>query len=78
MTMVIEKKLKNFHFWDGAAINAAKLKPEELDAIEQQMEQMAEGADEWTVTAVNDYFWFEFEQVCKLIDLNYEEVMARV
>ena len=73
----MEKKLKDFTFWSGAATNAAKLKPEELDAIEEQMEQMADSMGDWSVTEVNDYFWFDFEQVCELIGLNYEEVMAR-
>lgn len=78
MTMTIEKKLRDFHFWGGAASNAAKLTPEELDAIEEQMESVVYSEDEpWSTTEVNDYFWFQFENICEWLDLDYEEVMAR-
>ena len=78
MTMTIEKSLKDFHFWGGAAYNAAKLTPEELDSIEEQMEELIDQTSEpWSVTEVNDFFWFQFEDVCEWLGLDYEEVMAR-
>ena len=77
MTMTMEKKLKDFTFWSSAATNAAKLTPEELDQIEERMEEMSDTMDEWSITEVNDYFWFDFEQVCEELGLDYEEVMAR-
>jgi len=75
MTMTIEKKLRDFHFWSGAATNAAKLTPEELDRLEQFIEDL--GDDPWSTTEVNDMMWFDFENVCDWLDLDYEEVMAR-
>ena len=77
MTMTMEKKLKDFTFWGGAATNAAKLTTEELDQIEERMEEMSDTMDDWSITEVNDYFWFDFEQVCEELGLDYEEVMAR-
>lgn len=78
MTMTIEKSLKDFQFWGGAAYNAAKLTPEELDSIEEQMEELIDQTSEpWSVTEVNDFFWFQFEDVCEWLGLDYEEVMAR-
>lgn len=78
MTMTIEKSLKDFHFWGGAATNAAKLTPEELDSIEEQLEELIDETSEpWSVTEVNDFFWFQFEDVCEWLGLDYEEVMAR-
>lgn len=78
MTMTIEKSLRDFHFWSGAAINAAKLTPEELDSIEEQLEELIDETSEpWSVTEVNDFFWFQFEDVCEWLGLDYEEVMAR-
>ena len=77
MTMTMEKKLKDFTFWGGAAANAAKLTTEELDQIEERMEEMSDTMDDWSITEVNDYFWFDFEQVCEELGLDYEEVMAR-
>lgn len=78
MTMTIEKKLRDFHFWGGAATNAAKLTPEELDTIETQLEELGEyEQDIMSTTEVNDFFWFDFENVCEWLGLDYEEVMAR-
>lgn len=78
MTMTIEKSLRDFHFWGGAAANAAKLTPEELDTMEEQMESVVSPDDEpWSTTEVNDHFWFDFENICEWLGLDYEEVMAR-
>ena len=79
MTMTIEKKLRDFHFWGGAASNAAKLTPEELDRIDQELEEIneANGDEPMSTTEVNDFFWFNFEMVCEWLNLDYEEVMAR-
>lgn len=78
MTMTIEKKLRDFHFWAGAASNAAKLTPEELDNIEAQLEELIDETSEpWSTTEINDFFWFQFEDVCEWLGLDYEEVMAR-
>lgn len=78
MTMTIEKSLRDFHFWGGAASNAAKLTPEELDSIEEQLEELIDETSEpWSVTEVNDFFWFQFEDVCEWLGLDYEEIMAR-
>lgn len=75
MTMTIEKKLRDFHFWSGAATNAAKLTPEELDQIEEVIEST--DSEPWSTTEVNDFFWFDFEMVCEWLGLDYEKVMAR-
>ena len=78
MTMTIEKRLRDFHFWGGAASNAAKLTPEELDEIEEQLDTLgAYEQDVMSTTEVNDFFWFDFETVCEWLNLDYEEVMAR-
>ena len=78
MTMTIEKSLKDFHFWGGAATNAAKLTPEELDELEAQLEELTnEVSEPWSTTEVNDFFWFQFEDACEWLGLDYEEVMAR-
>ena len=77
MTMTIEKKLRDFHFWSGAASNAAKLTPEELDTLESALEDMIDEKEPWSTTEVNDLMWFQFEDVCEWLGLDYEEVMAR-
>lgn len=77
MTMTIEKKLRDFHFWSGAAANAAKLTPEELDTLESELEDMIDEKKPWSTTEINDLMWFQFEDVCEWLGLDYEEVMAR-
>lgn len=79
MTITIEKKLKDFRFWSGAASNAAKLTDDELDQIEQILEEESEWRrdEPYSATEINDFFWFNFETVCEWLNLNYEEVMAR-
>lgn len=77
MTMTIEKKLRDFHFWSGAAANAAKLTPEELDTLESELEDIIDEKEPWSTTEINDLMWFQFEDVCEWLGLDYEEVMAR-
>lgn len=77
MTMTIEKKLRDFHFWSGAATNAAKLTPEELDQLDEQLDEIASDGEPMSTTEVNDFMWFQFEDVCEWLGLDYEEVMAR-
>ena len=78
MTMTIEKKLRDFTFWGGAATNAAKLTPEELDQVDEMLDELSEpSGDYMSATEVNDTMWFDFENVCDWLGLDYEEVMAR-
>ena len=77
MTMTIEKKLRDFHFWGGAASNAAKLTPGELDMLESELEDMVGEEEPWSNTEINDLMWFQFEDICEWLGLDYEEVMAR-
>ena len=65
MTMTIEKKLRDFHFWSGAATNAAKLTPEELDQLDEMLDELNEpSGDYMSTTEVNDMMWFQFEDIC--------------
>lgn len=80
MTMTIEKSLKDFTFWGGAATNAAKLTSDELDQLEEQLEEMKDwdsSTEPWSTTEINDLMWFQFEDICEWLRLDYEEVMAR-
>ena len=78
MTMTIEKSLKDFDFWSGAATNAALLTDEELDELERQLEEMIGDEEPWSTTKVNDWMWFDFEDICReWLGLDPEEVYAR-
>ena len=76
--MTIEKSLKDFDFWSGAAANAALLTDEELDELERQLEEMIGDEEPWSTTEVNDWMWFDFEDICReWLGLDPEEVYAR-
>lgn len=77
MTIAVEKKLRDFQFWGGAASNATKLTPEELDHLENILEELQGDEDPWSATAINDELWFDFENVCAWLGLDYADVMAR-
>lgn len=78
MTMTIEKSLRDFEFWGGAAYNVQKLTSDELDKLEQFLEEMLDWNDKpWSVTQINDILWFQMKDVCEWLELNYDEVMAR-
>ena len=67
--------MSEFEFWDGAENFAARLTEEEMNAIEAVIEDLyPEGIGE---TELNDLFWFEPENICEWIGLDYNEVMER-
>lgn len=75
MTITREIKLKDFTFWSGAVANRRKLTDEECDKLEQFIEDL--GDEPWSATELNDAMWFDFENICDWLSLDYEEVMAR-
>lgn len=76
MTITREENLKDFDFWGGAEDNAALLTSEELDQLEETLKAVREG-DSFDETELNDLMRFEFEHVCEMLELDYDEVMAR-
>ena len=75
MTVTKEISIKTFPFWSGAASNRAKLTDDECDRLEQVIEDTCE--EPWSTTELNDAMWFDFENLCDWLGLDYEEVMAR-
>lgn len=67
-------------FWilGDAKRNAQKLTHDELKEIEWYLEELSACNEEmWTETEINDMFWFQFEDICQAIGLDYDEVEAR-
>jgi len=61
MKITTECSLNNFEFWSGAKGNAAELTLDQLNEVENMLEDIyPEGMNE---TALNDFFWFEFDTV---------------
>ena len=71
MKIIEETSLENFEFWSGAKDNAALLTSEELSQVEEVLEEFY--PDGMTDAQINDLFWFEFDNVCESIGLEYDE-----
>jgi hypothetical protein len=42
------------------------------------LEEIIGDEEPWSTTEVNDWMWFDFEDICKdWLGIDYEEVMAR-
>ena len=74
MRMYEEKDLKDFEFWGGAIATAEMLTEEDFDTIEACMNDCGE---EWSVTAINDLFWFDDESIAMWLGYeSWEELEA--
>lgn len=69
MKFTVDKDLRNFDFWSGAADNAKELTTEELDQLDGILPDYF--GDEVTDTDINDMFWFEFETVVHALGYAY-------
>ena len=67
MKIYTEKNLRKFDFWSGAKDTVKYLTDEELDTIEAMLEDCAP-ADGYDETAINDFFWFEYEDFESLMN----------
>lgn len=72
MKYYVEDSLSNFQFWGEAKDRANLLSSEQLDMVEQMLEEM-EPADGWSDTAINDFFWVEFDTICEWLGYADEE-----
>lgn len=64
MKYFVEESLRDFNFWSGGKDRAELLTDEQFDMVEQMMEEI-EPAEGWTDTAINDFFWFEFDTIAQ-------------
>lgn len=65
MKIYTETSLRDFEFWSGAKYTADHLKPEDLDRIEDELQDLyPEGLDE---TEVNDLFWFDSDFIAEIL-----------
>lgn len=69
MTIRTEISLRNFEFWSGGKDRADACTVEDLDSIEEFLEEN-EPEEGWTDTAINDFFWFDFDTLAQ--HLGYE------
>lgn len=76
MKYFVEESLSNFNFWSGGKDRAELLTDEQLDAVEQMMEEI-EPAEGWTDTAINDFFWFDFDTIAQWLGYADEEHLKK-
>lgn len=69
MKFTVDKDLRNFDFWSGAADNAKELTTEELDQLDGILPDYF--GEEVTDTDINDMFWFEFETIVHALGYAY-------
>lgn len=74
MKYYVENSLSNFHFWSGAEDRAAMLTDDQFEVIEQNMEE-CEPEGGWSDTAINDFFWFEFDTIAQWLGYKDEEYL---
>ena len=70
--------LSSFQFWSGAKDNALKLTVEELDKIDEELSELYNEKHPIDATELNDLFWFDFQSVCNLIGLGYDEETGEI
>lgn len=72
MKWIVEDSLRNFQFWSGAKDRAALLNSDNFETVEEMMEE-CEPEDGWTDTAINDFFWFNFNTICEWLGYKDEK-----
>lgn len=75
MKIVCEMELRAFEFWSGAVSRARMLSWSQLDAIEEQLEELY--PDGMTDTELNDLFWFDDDFIATLIGFDDWEDFER-
>lgn len=76
MKYFVEESLRDFNFWSGGKDRAELLIDEQFDMVEQMMEEI-EPAEGWTDTAINDFFWFEFDTIAQWLGYADEEHLEK-
>lgn len=75
MKYYVEKPLREFRFWGGAKSTVDYLRINEIDIIENVLKICRTMTDE----EINDYFWFETDEIARILGYNsFDEIMKRV
>lgn len=77
MRYIVEESLENFHFWSGGKDTADVLTHEDFETLENMLDTdyMLDGRDLMTDTQINDYFWFERDNIAQILGFDdWEEL----
>lgn len=72
----VSEHLRDFRFWSGAEDRANLLTCRQFDIVESMMEEIAPEQG-WTYTAINDFFWFEFDTIAQWLGYKNEEYLEK-
>lgn len=76
MKVIEETNLKNFEFWSGAIQTVKYLTDDELDAIEENLEELY--PDGMGKTEINDFFWFDDDTIAEWLGYqDFETLMDK-
>lgn len=80
MVYQVDDSLTDFPFWSGAKSNADMLTYDELQQLDDVLPEYFNTADGQlpTQTEINDLFWFDFDTVCEVIGLQYDEETGEI
>ena len=76
MRYYVEDSLENFKFWSGGKDRANMLSCEQLCIVEEYMEEIAP-EEGWSDTAINDFFWFDFDIIAEWLGYKDEEYFSK-
>ena len=76
MKYYVEESLSNFKFWSGGQDRAKLLSDEQFDIVEQMLEEIAP-EEGWSDTAINDFFWFDFNTIADWLGYKNEECFEK-
>ena len=72
MQVIKNISLRDFEFWSGGKLNADTLTYDQLDRVESILEDISQG-EPWNEETLNDFFWFEFDEIREWLGLEPED-----
>nr|DAL21718.1 MAG TPA_asm: Pyridoxine 5'-phosphate oxidase C-terminal dimerization region [Caudoviricetes sp.] len=63
MRYFVEQDANRFEFWSGAAHRMADATDAQREAVYERLEEFADGSVELSETDINDYVWFECDDI---------------
>lgn len=63
MKYYIEQDPKDFQFWGGARDRMNDATEEQKEAVYERLEEYTTDGTDWSETAINDFVWFECDDI---------------
>lgn len=74
MIITYEIALEDFEFWGVAYTNFNHLTNDEVNILEEYFSEVYPAINQ---TVLNDMFAYHFEEICAILNLDEDEVLAR-